>query len=234
MLPISLYALRFVGVYRRKSLYIVIFALCIMLGTAGCSDTRSSNPDQQSVSTMISIGTPNETPTSAPVSAGIPSQMPPNVTVVMLDGLEPAPVVGVVVDGNMSIVHVEPQSNAEKAGLSIGDTLLAVNEIAIENNSRIAKAVVQGTLPNEAVVFQVRRNGRIVDISVIMRPLSNGSTVVPLPSDAPVVDIVETPGIYPAPKKETPASIAPTDSDSAPFIPQLPTSTPVLPPFDYF
>lgn len=116
--------------------------------------------------------------------------------------LWPAPILGVVVDRTMQIVHIVPGSAAEQDGLLVGDVLASVagtpvstpaqaRDLALREIQEQSRPPTPGQTPRvdrRPILLGVRRNGQVVVLAVTPRPpgAPPASTVRSLATPTPV------------------------------------------------
>gem|GEM_PF-6592063 len=104
---------------------------------------------------------------------------------VTMFAVEPAPVLGVVVDQNMQIIFIEPESAAERAGFKIGDTLVRVNSIRVDK-PRNARETFYAQNFSKKIRITILRNGEEKNIEILpeARIIQTGApTPTPVPPD---------------------------------------------------
>jgi membrane-associated protease RseP (regulator of RpoE activity) len=123
------------------------------------------------------------------------------------------------------IASVDPASPAERAGLAIGDTLMAMNGTdVVENSIALSKMLV----PNEKMTVKVRRDGDAKEFRVIVgeAPAYVARRVSPMPAVAPEAVIGEVPALT-APGavsvRSEVRSRTPRPAEAAPMPPMPPT-----------
>lgn len=90
---------------------------------------------------------------------------------------------GVVVDENMKVLHVEPGWPAAVAGLQEGDILDSVDGISFAQEKAKAKAAIQEPKKDKKLKLQVKRAEKTVDIDITAFQLpasTNLPTVTPV------------------------------------------------------
>ena len=90
---------------------------------------------------------------------------------------------GIVVDENMKVLHVEPGWPAAVAGLQEGDILDSVDGIAFAQEKAKAKAVIQEPKKDKKLKSKVKRAAKTVDIAITSFQLpasTNLPTVTPV------------------------------------------------------
>lgn len=60
---------------------------------------------------------------------------------IIVDGSAPREVVGVVIDKNLTVIAVEPDSAAKQSGIEVGDVVLEINGQAIKNIDDVKKEI---------------------------------------------------------------------------------------------
>lgn len=73
------------------------------------------------------------------------------------------------------VASVEPDSPADKGGLLLGDTIVAVAEAAVRQYDDLL-AALSGERVGQAVAIKIIRSGQVQDIAVIVGERSGGST----------------------------------------------------------
>lgn len=100
----------------------------------------------------------------------------------------PAPVLGIVVDQNMAVLHVEPGSAAEKIGIQRGDLIEAVEGMVVATNRDTVRQAIRTAKRGQKLLLKVRRAGvevmfEVVPSSPVARPNQLTPTPVLLPQD---------------------------------------------------
>ncbi|MCL4508931.1 MAG: PDZ domain-containing protein [Chloroflexi bacterium] len=113
------------------------------------------------------------------------SQMSTSVSSsVAVDALEPAPVLGVVVDRQMRIVDIEAGSTAQRAGIRRGDTLIAIGTVPVASPSAARQAFRRVARPGQTLRVTVNRGGRALVFQVVAAP-PVGHSGAPTPTPVP-------------------------------------------------
>lgn len=99
--------------------------------------------------------------------------------------LEPAPVLGIVVDRKMQVVHVEKGGAAEKGGIKKGDILKEVNSknVTQPNAAREAFYSINSSQKSKLVIL---RDGKVITLEIRpAAPAANSGqrTPTPVPQD---------------------------------------------------
>jgi len=79
----------------------------------------------------------------------------------------PANNLGVVVDENSAVLHIEPGSAAEEADLQVGDTLIALDGVQFQPNPDEVKEIIRS---REQAQLRVRRDGEEIEIEIVPAP----------------------------------------------------------------
>ena len=82
----------------------------------------------------------------------------------------PAQVLGVVIDPEGKVLYVEPGSAAEKGGISIGDVVQKVNNLAVTSERQQIRTEIQETKKGQSVIVALQRNGSFVVLGVKPSP----------------------------------------------------------------
>lgn len=90
---------------------------------------------------------------------------------------------GVYTDPNSEaprVVECVPGSPAEKAGLAVGDVILAIDDTIVANTAELTKAV-RARSPGDQVALRIRREGKEVTVAVVLgeRPAQGGVPAEP-------------------------------------------------------
>lgn len=100
--------------------------------------------------------------------------------------LAPAPVLGIVLDGQGIVVTVEPHSGAAKADLRVGDQVLTVHDQAFKNvsNQQVRTSIDR----SQPITFTIQRGGQEITLIVTASyPQGNGrpdqATGTPVPNN---------------------------------------------------
>jgi S1-C subfamily serine protease len=104
------------------------------------------------------------------------------------DASMPAPVLGIVVDQSMIVLHVEPGSAAEQIGIQRGDLIDAVEGIVVATNREAVRDTIRMAKANQKLHLKIRRSGmelalEVVPSSPAARPNQPTPTPVLLPQD---------------------------------------------------
>jgi S1-C subfamily serine protease len=75
---------------------------------------------------------------------------------------------GLAQEGGALVVEVEPNSPAEQAGLIVGDTLLAINELAIPSAEWLPRVLTRAAANSDTVTLHLLRGGE--RIALTLRP----------------------------------------------------------------
>ena len=112
-----------------------------------------------------------------------------NVTAVGLVALAPAPVLGIVIAGTMTVLYVEPGSGAQAAGILTGDVIRSVNRIELTQNLQGAKDEIRNAQPGQKIEIRGEREGQpfAVDVEPLApRAEQLGQVSIP-PTATPVI-----------------------------------------------
>lgn len=90
---------------------------------------------------------------------------------------------GIVVDENMQVLHVEPDWPAAVAGVQVGDVLDSVEGISFAKDKSKAKDVIRESKKNKKLKLKVKRDHKDVDIDISSFQLPSGTN---LPTVTPV------------------------------------------------
>ena len=112
------------------------------------------------------------------------------VGLVPIEGSEPAPVLGVVVDGNLKVVDVEGGSAAEKAGVQKGDILKKLDNTALTSPAAAMETARQRirSVPGQKVDVVLQRGGQEIILQVLPSPPASRGTIdnpAPTPTAVP-------------------------------------------------
>lgn len=177
--------------YRRIALLVLGVVFGVM--STGCSQPGSDSPrDQvaQSSAVVSDLSPTGEGPTPsegsgypAPAGYPAPSGYPaPAATSSVVFVTEPAPVLGVVVDTQMIVLHVEPGSAAAIAAVQIGDVLETLDGISIAASIAQVKARIREAQPNRPLSLKLRRGGQLVQVDIVpMPPRPQAGQATPTP-----------------------------------------------------
>ena len=80
--------------------------------------------------------------------------------------LMPAPVLGVVIDSNGKILHVESGSAAESFGLLVGDTLISIDGVSIISERDKVRELIRANTEKTEMELRYQRNDNIVVIQI--------------------------------------------------------------------
>jgi len=81
-------------------------------------------------------------------------------------GLTPAPVLGVVIDSNGKILHIESGSAAESFGLLVGDTLISIDGVSIISERDKVRELIRANTEKTEMELRYQRNDNIVVIQI--------------------------------------------------------------------
>ncbi len=87
-------------------------------------------------------------------------------TKVISDFLMPAPVLGVVIDSNGKILHVESGSAAESFGLLVGDALISIDGVSIISERDKVRELIRANTEKTEMVLRYQRDDNIVVIQI--------------------------------------------------------------------
>ena len=86
-------------------------------------------------------------------------------------------VLGVVIDGNGVVLHVEPQSGAARAGIEAGDQITSINGVDFQKDREGAKSQLISTMPEDAVTLKLKKSqGDEVEVAVTRLYQGEGSS----------------------------------------------------------
>lgn len=152
---------------RYRGIEVTILGLAVLVFLSFCSSQSSPSQANQNNANRPNVET---------------NQPAPGVTVF---ALEPAPVLGIVVDRNMQVVHVEKGSAAEKGGIKKGDILKGVNSkiVTQPNAAREAFYSINSSQKSRLVIL---RDGK--ELTLEIRPAAPATnagqqTPTPVPQD---------------------------------------------------
>jgi S1-C subfamily serine protease len=69
--------------------------------------------------------------------------------------------------GGVSVIQVQPNSPAERAGIQPGDTIVAVDSTPITSSDQLAQ-VISGDKPGQRVQIQLRRGGQTITVTATL------------------------------------------------------------------
>jgi hypothetical protein len=78
-----------------------------------------------------------------------------------------APVLGVVVDKDMKVLHIEAESAAEQAGIQVGDILEMIEDVRFATERRKAKEIIGHNQNQQPLDLKLKRNNQDLVIKVI-------------------------------------------------------------------
>ena len=79
-----------------------------------------------------------------------------------------APVLGVVIDADMHVLHVEAQSAAQQAGIQTGDIFKTFNGLALpEHSEQLREALITDPAETAEIEIGLIRDGQSVTVVVI-------------------------------------------------------------------
>jgi hypothetical protein len=105
--------------------------------------------------TGISTAYPAPENTAAEISAAYPAPLDNGRSAPTLAVLFPARVLGLVIDGDMRVLHVESGGSAEQAGIMAGDVLDTIDDISLASNMAQAKEIIYGSGAGQKLVLEV-------------------------------------------------------------------------------
>jgi S1-C subfamily serine protease len=109
-----------------------------------------------------------------------------------IEGTEPAPEFGIVVDGDMRVVDLERGSAAELAGIQRGDVILRLEGIPLTLPAQARQTAVDlfSSRPGKDITVTINRGGQSTSVQVIPAPRADkgGSSENPVPTATPVVE----------------------------------------------
>lgn len=97
-------------------------------------------------------------------------------------------VLGVVVDAQMKVLHVEVASAAEKAGIQVGDILDTLDATAFVKDREKVRAKIIEPKPNKKLKLKFKRADKALEVDVSPappnpQPVEGTGTPVPTPED---------------------------------------------------
>ncbi len=117
--------------------------------------------------------------TNANVPTLTADQPLPGVTII---GLEPAPVLGIVVDRNMQIVYVEKGSATEKGGIKKGDILKGLNSKSV-TQPNAAREAFYSLNPSQKSKLVILRDGKEMTLEIRpAKPIARAGQAMPTPA----------------------------------------------------
>lgn len=122
------------------------------------------------------------TQTNANTTAATPNQPVPGETVF---ALEPAPVLGVVVNRKMQVVYVEKGGAADKGGLQEGDILKIVNSKSVSQPNAAREAFYSINSSRKSTLI-ILRGGQEITLEIRPAPppsRAGQATPTPVPQD---------------------------------------------------
>lgn len=169
--------------------FLRLFFLAIVLTSCGLS----VQPKQQTGSVVIlTPESPLETPETLAETEFFIS-----TTIIWAN-----PVLGVVIDEQMTVIDVDSKSAAEVAGILKGDVLISVDGISfIDDKEKIRQLLWATPSDGEAAYerleageewentphqLQLQRDGQVVDLTIIPRPNLSEVAPTPVPVELPL------------------------------------------------
>ncbi|MEA2575199.1 MAG: hypothetical protein QOH93_2497 [Chloroflexia bacterium] len=109
-----------------------------------------------------------------------------------IEGTEPAPELGIVVDGNMRVVDLERGGAAELAGILRGDVILRLEGTQLTMPAQARQTAVDLFIsrPGKEITVTINRHGQSIAVKVLpaTRPDRGGSPGNPVPTATPVLE----------------------------------------------
>ena len=126
---------------------------------------------------MLAAGCTTPPPTQVPAPTNTPQEEVAAPSMVDF----PARVLGIVVDQDMRVLHVESGSAADQAGLHVGDVLETLNGVPFSDNAERVKELIRST---ERVQVTFQRSGENMTLEIIPAP-PPGRPNLPTPTPVP-------------------------------------------------
>lgn len=164
------------------------FLLVAMLILGGCTQSAQQYSSQQGnainpyPSQQQRATHPDTTGYPYPAETPIPvRQVGPTIPVD-----EPAPVLGVVIGRNREVLHIEPFSAAENAGMQLGDVIEQINDVSLEYNRVQAKWLINTSPKGTNLHVLLKRQDATIELEVMPSIIHIPEHNAPLPSVTPV------------------------------------------------
>ena len=170
----------------KRTLPVGVLLTAIVVIAVGCGQASAPIlPTVSLVATPANIATPDNVNVS-PI--GTPTDLPMELRVTTIWEL-PTPDLGVVVDKGMRVVDIEPEYAIAKAGVVVGDVLVAVDDVPFTRVDE-AKKTIRSKTYGDKVKIKLNRGGKNMEIEVALlipdfsqRPHEPGK---PIPTGTPV------------------------------------------------
>lgn len=95
--------------------------------------------------------------------------------------LMPTPVLGIVIDKDMRIVHVEAKGAAERAGIQKGDIVEVLDGTLATTQRELVRQIIQEARAGQQHTIRVKRAGKSVDMLIVPAPPVPNSQATPTP-----------------------------------------------------
>lgn len=99
--------------------------------------------------------------------------------------LVPAPVLGIVVDKNFVVLHVEPNSAAKLAGIQIGDNIEAFDALLAATQGMQMREAIQSVHPGSRHVLHIKRADESLAIEITPKTPTFNPQAIPTPVVSP-------------------------------------------------
>ena len=130
------------------------------------------------------VSQPAQNDANIPAAAGVATGNPQMVS----ESVQEAPVLGVVVDGNMRVLQVEAGGAAEKVGIRAGNLLVALGGTALTSPSAgknlIGRAALAAQGSPVTLPVALTRNGQPLTVTAQLKPPQRRSGM-PTPTAVP-------------------------------------------------
>lgn len=83
-------------------------------------------------------------------------------TKIVAYALYPEPVLGIVIDSDGKILHVEPGSAAERAGLVSGDILISIDSISVNSERDKVRDLIRSNTEEMKMEIQYQRGENVI------------------------------------------------------------------------
>lgn len=174
----------------------VLIALVVLLwGCGQLTATRQPPPEaitEQPGDVSVATAEPARTappypisPTEAPypyASETVPDTEQPEG---LENGLFAPPTLGVVIDKEFVVIHVDPLGSAFPAGVQQGDRLLSVGGIQLQEDMRKAKEIVFDANEGDVIEIVLVREGIEMTMEITLFPIRRESPPPPTPVSIP-------------------------------------------------
>lgn len=135
------------------------------------SETAVALPYPAPLQTTNNAAYPAGSSTTPPSPYPEPASAPQQPTEQLLQGtlsvLFPAPVLGVVIDGDMRVLDIEAASAAATAGVQVGDQLATLDGIPLDSQIQSVKEYIGTARADQAMRLVVRRGADTIELTVM-------------------------------------------------------------------